>query len=205
MKKDKVLLDYLKGLSPLFQRLVEKALKEQINIITSDTFKKRIKKYGQEFYDVFMLGAGNYPKIGLGKIIMVSMTWVPRTIEEGNLGIAEMNFAHEIGHNLSWPDEPFCAFHPSSQFLRFQCSYFEVLADKLGFGILRELNPQGNLKLLFQGRPTKPLKIYNHYGFPSEYLKSCRTCYALKAHNLKSCPKRRKIRKFVEAMEKFEL
>ncbi len=205
MKKDIVLLNYLKRLSPLFEKLVEKALKEQINIIRFKTFFERMRKHGKEPLDVYMFGAVNYPKIGLKKTIVVFMTWLPRTIKEGDLGVAEMNFAHEIGHNLSWSDKPFCAYHPSSEILCLRCNYFEVLADKLGFDILKELNPGKSFKLLFCGRPTKPLEVYCDEGFPSKYLESYKTCRALRVHNLDGCPREKEIRELVEVMKKLKL
>ena len=206
MIKNPVLLKYLKGLSPLFRKLVERALKEGISFITFKAYSEQLKKRTETIHiktpDVWIFGFGNFPEIGLEKIVVASMFWLSEKIKEGSLGAAELTLAHEIGHELSWSEKPFCAHVPSPKLLSFKCAYFEALATKIGFDILKELNPERNLKLLYKGELTGPLEIYHRFGVPSGYISDCLNCPALNVYNLDNCPKEKETRELVKIIEK---
>lgn len=204
-----LVLSKLRRLSPLFDKLTKKALKENIRIMTRKDYHKIYSRYQSppEADESMIMGAGNFPEMGLNKIIVVSLADIIKVIAIGNLGECEIEFAHEIAHNLSWSDEPSCNKDFSSPIPDYLgCVYFEALADRLALKILEELKKElPNWQLIFQGKNTKVLKIFQYYGFPRHYLEKIKDCQGLKLHGLKKCPKKKELEKFVKAIEQSKI
>lgn len=203
--KSCLVLSKLRRLSPLFSKLVKRALRENIRILTLKDYHKIYSRYqSPPEADKFMImGAGNFPEMGLNKIIVVSLLDIMKTIADGNLGECEIEFAHEIAHDLTWSDEPSCTKDFSSPIpLYLGCAYFEALADHLGLQLLEQLQEElPNWQLIFHGKNTKALKIFQYYGFPRHYLEKVKDCRGLKLHGLKRCPKKKELEILVKAIE----
>lgn len=203
LKSDMVLLEYLSGLSPLLKKLVKKATEEKINIITRHKCCEYLRTIGREDLTPSKewLSAGDFPEVGLEKIILVLLGFVFREIRADSLGLVELGFAHEIGHSLTWADRPFCNKAPTS----YHCAYCEALAYKVAFDIFKELHPKGKLKLLFEGKPTRPLEILGNYGYPLAFISECGHCYSLRDCQMDNCPKEKETRELVEIIKKSKL
>ncbi|MDA2922530.1 hypothetical protein MYX07_04680 [Patescibacteria group bacterium AH-259-L07] len=207
MESNKALIQSLRKLSSRFNKLVDRALKEEITIISLYQYLRVFSQH----YPICdgdrkkMLGAANFPEIGIKKAIVVNLQEVRDTINDEYLGIGmvEQGFAHEIGHNLSWECEPNCARDFSSgrpEYLG--CAYREALADKISFRLIKEAKTKrGEGKLFFCRQYRKPIEIAHMLGYPSAFIKEYKSCPALKVHQLPSCPKSRQIEKLVKEIE----
>lgn len=201
MKSDPVLLNYLKRLSPLLKKIVEKAVEEEINIITKYKCCEYLREIGRKDFipkEPYLLAAGDFPELGLERIIVVPLNWLFDEIQIGSLGLVEICLAHEIGHILTWSNTPFCNKKPTS----YNCAYREVLADKVAFDILQELHPVGNLELSFCGSSFSALDLLGALGYPSAFINKCRSCDSLKERQLDNCPKEKEIKKLVKIIKR---
>lgn len=206
MKSNKALIQSLRKLSPLFNRLVDKALEQGITIITFDEYAKVASEYWQVSGSGqrVVFNTANFPEIGIKKAITIDIETVLDWTNGGDLGRCEIDFAHEIGHNLSWDDKPGCAMDFSASIPSyFGCAYFEALAYKLGFEILKDVG-RGRELFLFRGSHEKPLRILHHYGLPDQYIINCLRCPALKVYELPSCPKMEETGKLVREIGQFD-
>lgn len=210
MKSNLTVVNYLRGLSPLFEKLIEKAFEEKIRILSVREFFKEASKFmrlpkGDMETDI---GAGHFPNMGMDKIIIINWPQIKKIIfvEQGTM---EYGFAHEISHNLTWKKRPKCTKDYSvlgGQFF-ITCAYFEILADYEGLRILRKLRRELSsfIKPVFRGRETTYSEILHHYGIPERYIRRCRKCRGIKLHCLKKCPKEKDIKKLAKAIERFEI
>ncbi len=210
MENNSVIVGYFRKLSPLFEKLVDKALEEKIRILSSREFFKEASKFmrlpkGDMKTDI---GAGHFPNMGMDKIIVISWPRIKKIIfvEPGTM---EYGFAHEISHNLTWKKRPKCAKDYSvlgGQFF-ITCAYFEILADYEGLRILRQLRRESSSfeKPVFRGRETAYSEILRHYGIPEKYIRRCRKCRGIKSHCLKRCPKEKEVKKLAKVIEKCKI
>ena len=204
MDKDAVLLKYLRNMSSLLRDLVDKALREGITIMTGENCRSCLLAMNEQklvHTSLRALASRNCSDIGLGKIIIVSPQFLLRNIREGNLGVVEKGFAHEIGHLLTWQKQPWCG-----QFLvPSYCAYFEILADKTSLDIFKELRPKGKLKFLYKGKSKKLSKIFRDYNIPKRFINEGKVCFSLIEHDLDRCPKEKEIRELAKIIKKSKL
>lgn len=209
MESNKALVKSLRKFSPRLNKLVDRALEQGITIIMRDEFIKAFSKYYGGFDERdrhIVLSAANFPEADLGKVIIVSLADNLDDIDKGNLGRVEFSFAHEIVHNLTWEQKPYCAKVPYSKMPRiFRCAYFEILADKGALQILDELiKEQDDEKFMFDGLCVKAIDILGSYGLPGLYVDRSLSCPALEAHSLQVCPKANEILKLAKQIKEFD-
>jgi len=210
LENNSAIVGYFRKLSPIFEKLIDKAFEEKIFILSSREFFKEASKFmclpkGDMERDI---AAGHFPNMGMDKIIIINWPQIKKIIfvEPGTM---EYGFAHEISHNLTWKKRPGCAKDISFSGEQFfiPCAYFEILANYEGLRILkqllRELPAFG--KPVFRGRETTYSEILRHYGLPEKYIGRCRKCRGIKSNCLKRCPKEKEIKKLAKAIEKCKI
>ncbi|MDP3052051.1 MAG: hypothetical protein Q8N42_00925 [bacterium] len=210
MERNLTLINYLRKLSPLLEKIIDKALRENIRILeTQELFQLTSRHFSLPKWDkATILGAGHFPQIGLPRIIIVSLSEIKK-IAKVALGIVEIGFAHEIAHNLTWENRPDCAVYKDSSFLIpvfTPCSYFEPLAYYLALQIIDELKrglPDFKPPL-FYGKRMTYLEILHHYRIPHCYFERSKKCDGIKSHQLKQCPKEKEIKKLARAIDKYK-
>lgn len=204
-----LVLSKLRRLSPLFNLLVKRALKENIRIISLEDYLKICLRYHSIPNEdrLIVMGAGHFPKMGLSRIIVVSVPRVLSQVAEGNLGIYEIDFTHEIGHNLSWSKKPKCSSDLCSPYPNcIDCAYFEALAYHLALQLLEQFRKElPDWRLVFHGKNMRALEIFQHCGLPRCYLEKVKGCRGLELHGLKRCPKKKELEKLVRAIEQSKI
>jgi len=190
------LVTYLKDLSSLFNDLIEKSLRLEISIINQEDYFLVMEPFlpnvrGLDRYTVF--GALDFSGLGVvgenGKIILFNHEDVKECVKDGNLGICELSFAHELGHLLNWDQTPSCV--KKTKFTRFICQYSEGKADQMALEIL-EKSPFFEGHLLFNNSLKTPREILQYQKkryCPDQYIQGALKCPAIAHHGLTACPK----------------
>ncbi len=211
MKSNLALVSYLKSLSPVFEKLVEKALKKNIFIISS---RKALQMNGIGLgllKDGRKAAFGAFPIFRCGvlhKTIIVAWPEVKSAIRNGELELelVEIAFAHEISHNISWRKRPFCE---RSQVYRHrpECGYFELLADYISLKIIEKARCElfSSAKAFFKGKQGRYLEIFHHFSHPQCLIDASKKCCAIEARQLKKCPREKETERLAEEIERFKI
>ncbi len=198
------LLAVLRSRSLLMRDLVDKALKQEIQIMTERICRSCLTAINEQklFHSSLnTMASRDCSDIGLGKIMVVSPQFLLKRIKEKSTGIIEKALAHEIGHLRNWQDQPWCGRILTPTY----CAYVEILAYKTALDIFKELRPKGNLKFLYKGKSGKLSKIFRDYDVPKRFIKESKKCLALKEHRLDKCPKEKEIREFAKIIKESKL
>jgi len=188
MDKNKVLLKCLRNLSPLMSKLMDMAEKEQITVMTTAScgaYMESIKR--KDLVPQNYMATRDCSDVGLGKVIILSPEYLSKLFQEGNLGLLELGFAHEIGHNLVLNLTPPCKDEETC------CQYLEVAAYKLAAEIIRNLNNKKRIKLIYFGKPTSLKRILKMKKYPVQDTKDCDECASL-LKLADGCPKKEEIK-----------
>ncbi len=210
MESSPAIIAYLKGLSPVFEKLVEKALKKDILILT---FKKFFEIASKEMHltssdKKTILGACNFLfRPGMQRIIIVAWPEIKYNIRNGELGLIELGFAHEIGHNLTWNVRPSCGSNPSGSPPFIRCECFELLAFYLALQFIDEARRDLSCteKTFFRGKRLTYLEILHQFDLPYCVKSRIKKCYGLKVHGLKKCPMTKQVKIFIKEIEKCKI
>ena len=208
MESNKTLVRSLKKLSPLFARIVDKALKENIAIVSRYEYLGAYPPYYQKsgIDKKRILAAWEFPEAGIDKVIIVFFEKLLNEVDNGNLGFWELAFSHEIGHNLTWELEPDCskkpfAFKPSN----FLCIYFEILAYDTGLQVLKQLGiGKQDGQFLFQGEYKSALEIFHYHDLFPWCIQECQNCPAIVGHQLPCCPKEKETIMLIKEIQKID-
>ncbi len=220
MRSNRALLKNLRKLSPFFNELVNEALKRKIRILAiNDVIKKfplRHQRHVSEDFKEKTLGAGRFNKLRLEKTIILRWPefkyfsqWPEfkksekfSDVSDKDLGIAEMCFCHEIGHNLFWDIKPPCSLPVSLPPRFIRCAYCEIFAWHMGLKIAesRDSNVWGGHP--FKGKNASRRTILYYLGVPWELVGQSWKCPAIELRQLKRCPKQSEIIEIAESIEK---
>ncbi len=210
MKNNTAVVNYFKNLSQVLGKLVEKASKENILIITLKKFAQITSKKMLLTWDdkKTILGACNFLfRPGLKRIIVVAWPEIKYNIRNGELGLIELGFAHEIAHNLTWEKRPFCGSNPSGSPPYIHCEYFELLAYHQGLRFINEARRVLSCaeKTFFKEKSLTYLEILHYFDWPYCVVNRLKKCYALKAHKLRKCPREKEVKILIKEIERCKI
>ncbi len=200
------LLKELRKVSPLLDALIDEALSENIRILTTEDYIKLISRFWPVPNDNKMLplAAGHFPDVDLARVIVIRWPYIME-ITGSDIGRFEIGFAHEIGHNLTWQDRPFCGKDPSSSKppIFWACANFEILAYSCALKIIGRLRQKLPFSWhpFFWGKNTTCLKTLQTFGYPNKFIRNMKDCKGLSAYQLKICPKEKETIKMAREIE----
>lgn len=206
LKHSPGLLKELRKISPLLNELVGEALSENIHILKSEDWVKLISGFWPVPDDSknIPIAAGHFPDEGLEKVIIIRWPYIMKIIKS-NIGHLEISFAHEIGHNLTWQNRPFCIKDPESSKppIFWICPYFEVLAYSCALKIIGRLRQRLPFSWhpFFKGKSTTCLEILQFFDYPNRAIREIKNCEGLDAYQLNVCPKEKETIRIVKEIK----
>lgn len=203
MKNNSVIVGYLKKLSPVFEKLIERAFKENVLILSDKKFFRIVGKIFPLIKNDKKTVLWTFYSTICGQIIVVGWPEIKYNVWNGELGLIEIGFSHEIGHVLSQRKRPFCHNHPSLSF-SIQCEYREILAYYLGLQILAEIRRELHCteQPFFKGKRMTYLEILHHFNFSHRSIDRAKKCRGIKICQLKKCPKEKEIKILASKIER---